>query len=320
MGRQLTESPDYLPREVVNHGAPGPSGGTGKTGPWWMPQGSWDSDVTYERTDDVIPIVEHRGEYWYIANGNTVVHGDEPTASSTKWEKADRFQIVFLEALFAAFAKLGSAVMNGDWMISQYGTLNGGVSNNYRKFSAEDPEGKVPGNFYPNWAVDLRRGKSYMNDSVVRGVLKVCAIYTIVGILKTVNNTKVIDLENNPGNAYVVPLDETVSLPDPTNYEGLTLSILFRAGGILTCSSGIYTAYYTVSTISAAPVENGMSVIAFHSNDNLAVLTIQSIRAYGPDSGVRWVVVAQRGVLGIRFSALSTEDNHKLLPDGRLLT
>lgn len=310
----------YPALKVVNHGAPGQAGGTGKTGPWWMPQGSWDSDITYERTDDVIPIVEHNGEYWYIANGNTVVHGDEPTASSTKWEKADRFRIVFLEALFAAYAKLGSAIMNGHWIMSQYGTVNGGVSNNYRLFNDTDPEGKEAGHFCPNWAVDLFRGKSYMNDSVVRGVLKVRAIYTITGILKTVNNTKVIDLENNPGNSYVIPGNEKVSLPDPTNYEGLTLTILFRAGGILTCSSGIYTAYYTVSTITSAPVESGMSVIAFHSNDNLAVLTIQAIRAYGPNEGVRWVVVAQRGVLGIRFSAFSTEDNHKLLPDGRLLT
>lgn len=304
----------YPTLKVVKHGTPG---GTGKTGPWWMPQGSWDSTVAYERTDDVIPVVEHNGEYWYIATPNTIVDGVEPTASSTEWKRADRFQVVFMEALFAAFAKLGSAIMNGDWMMSQYGMLNGGVSNNYRLFDATDPEGKVAGHFCPNWAVDFLNGKSYMNEAVVRGVLRVRAIYTITGILATVSGRQTIDLENNPGNAYVIPGNTTVYLPDPTSYEGLTLTILFKAGGILTCSSGVYTAYYTGTT---SVQENGMSVAVFHSTESLAVLTIQAISAYGPNSGVKWVVVGQRGLLGIRNSLSSTVDQYKLLPDGRLLT
>lgn len=303
----------YPALKVVKHGTPG---GTGKTGPWWMPQGSWDSTVAYERTDDVIPVVEHNGEYWYIATPNTIVDGVEPTASSTEWKRADRFQVVFMEALFAAFAKLGSAIMNGDWIMSQYGTLNGGVSNNYRLFDASDPEGKVAGHFCPNWAVDLLRGKGYMDDAVVRGVLKVRAIYTITGVLKTVSGKQMIDLENNPGNAYVIPGNTTVYLPEPTDYEGLTLTILFRAGGILACSSGIYTAYYSGTT---AVQENGMSVAAFHSTESLAVLTVQAISAYGPNSGVKWVVVGQRGLLGIRNSLSSTADQYQLLPDGRML-
>lgn len=303
----------YPALKVVKHGTPGD---TGKTGPWWMPQGSWDALIAYERTDDVIPVVEHNGEYWYVATANTIVEGVEPTASSTEWKLAERFRVVFMEALFAAFAKLGSAIMNGDWMMSQYGTLNGGVSNNYRLFDATDPEGKVAGHFCPNWAVDLLKGKSYMNEAVVKGVLRVRAIYTITGILTTVSGRQTIDLENNPGNAYVVPDNTTVYLPEPTDYEGMTLTILFRAGGILTCSSGIYTAYYTITTSAQ---ENGMSVAVFHSTESLAVLTIQAISAYGPNSGVRWVVVGQRGLLGIRNSLSSTEDQYKLLPDGRLL-
>ena len=273
--------------------------------------------MAYERTDDVIPVVEHNGEYWYVATANTIVDGVEPTASNSEWTKADHFQVVFLEALFAAFAKLGSAIMNGDWMMSQYGTLNDGVSNNYRLFDATDPEGKVAGHFCPNWAVDFLNGKSYMNEAVVKGVLRVRAIYTITGILATVSGRQTIDLENNPGNAYVIPGNTTVYLPDPTSYEGLTLTILFKAGGILTCSSGVYTAYYTGTT---SVQENGMSVAVFHSTESLAVLTIQAISAYGPNSGVKWVVVGQRGLLGIRNSLSSTVDQYKLLPDGRLLT
>lgn len=304
----------YPTLKVVKHGTPG---GTGKTGPWWMPQGSWDSTVAYERTDDIIPVVEHNGEYWYVATANTIVDGVEPTANNSEWTKADRFQVVFVAALFAAFAKLGSAIMNGDWMMSQYGMLNGGVSNNFRLFDATDPEGKVAGHFCPNWAVDLLNGKSYMNEAVVRGVLRVRAIYTITGILATVSGRQTIDLENNPGNAYVIPGNTTVYLPDPTNYEGLTLTILFKAGGILICSSGAYTAYYTGTT---SVQENGMSVAVFHSTEGLAVLTVQAISAYGPNSGVKWVVVGQRGLLGIRNSLSSTVDQYKLLPDGRLLT
>ena len=203
-------------------------------------------------------------------------------------------------------------------MISQHGTVNGVASTNFELFDANDPEGLTSGNFRPNYAVDLLTGRAYLNDAIVRGVLKVKALYTVEGAIKTVNGNKTIDLEDNPGNSYFLPGDETVYLPDPTAYEGLSLTILFSAGSVLAYSGGLYMAYYNITTNSTVH-QNGMSFKAAHSTEGLSVLTIQSIKGYGLNSGTNWIVTGQRGILGIR-DTINGVDNYLVLPDGHLLT
>ena len=305
---------------VVKDGQPG---GTGAKGQMMYPAGIWSSTTSYESTSTLTPYVMWNNQYWYIKKENYTSLAEEPSANSTTWGLADRLTVVFIEALFAAFGKLGSAIFYDEWMFSQYGEISGAVSQSYQSFVKSDPEGTAQGHFRPNLALDLLRGKAYLNDAVIRGVLKVMAIYTVKGSIVTVNGSKVIDLENNPGNSYVLPGNETVYLPDPSAYEGLTLTILFSAGSVLAyegsqTGDGIYMAYYTGSTRSNV-TQNGMSFKAAHSSEGLTVLTIQSIAAYGSNSGTKWVVVGQRGVIGVR-QAVNGADIYKVLPDGLLLT
>ncbi len=296
---------------VVKDGSPG---GTGNTGPMMYPAGIWDPSVRYESNNVLTPYVVWNNSYWYLKQPTSL--NEEPTANSTAWGLCDNLRVVFIEALFAAFGKLGSAIFSGDWMISQHGKIDGVASTAYQSFVASDPEGTVQGHFRPNLALDLLLGKGFLNDAVVRGVLKVMALYTIVGSIKTVNGVEMIDLDTNPGNSYVLPGNTTVYLPAPAPYEGLSLTILFSAGSVLAYDGGIYMAYYTGTT---QVTQNGMSFKAAHSVEGLSVLTIQSIMAYGPNSGTNWVVVGQRGILGIRDQINGT-DRYQVLPDGRLLT
>lgn len=214
-------------------------------------------------------------------------------------------------------SQLQTAIDHAVWAVDNDVTheqLQAMSSTSYQLFGVdEDNPFKL---FTPNYAVDFLAGQAYLEDASLRGVLKVKALYTVEGSVTTVSGTLMIDLEDSPGNSYVLPGNTTVYLPDPTPYAGLSLTILFSAGSVLAFEAGMYMAYYTGTT---SVVQNGMSFKAVHSAEGLSVLTLQAIKAYGPNSGVKWVVVGQRGILGVR-SYVSGADAYQVLPDGRLLT
>ena len=155
-------------------------------------------------------------------------------------------------------------------------------------------------------------------DIMAKGTIKVKALYTVEGGYKTVSGKKVVDLETNIGNTYVIPANTTVYLPDPTDYEGLTLTFIFQQGGVLAydSSDGIYMAYYTGSEYSNV-IPSGMSPRAFHSLDGLETVTIHAIKVYGTNQ-VKWTLTGQRGILGVR-GYVSSADSYKLTPEGKLL-
>lgn len=214
-------------------------------------------------------------------------------------------------------AQLQTAIDHAVWAVENDATheqLQAMSTTSYQLFGVDqnDPF-KL---FTPNYAVDFLAGQAYLEDASLRGVLKVKALYTVEGTVKTVNGSLQIDLEDSPGNSYVLPGNSTVYLPDPTEYAGLSLTILFSANSVLAFEDGMYMAYYTGTT---SVTQNGMSFKAVHSVEGLSVLTLQAIKAYGTNSGVKWVVVGQRGILGVR-SYVSGSDAYQVLPDGRLLT
>ena len=214
-------------------------------------------------------------------------------------------------------AQLQTAIDHAVWAVENGATheqLQAMSTTSYQLFGADqDNPFKL---FTPNYAVDFLAGQAYLEDASLRGVLKVRALYTVEGSVKTVSGKFEIDLEDSPGNSYVLPGDSTVYLPDPTKYAGLSLTILFSGNSVLAYEDGMYMAYYTGTT---TVIQNGMSFKAVHSVEGLSVLTLQSIKAYGPNSGVKWVVVGQRGILGVR-SLIDGPDAYQVLPDGRLLT
>lgn len=314
-------------------------GEKGNTGPMFYLAGEYSSTKTYTRTDYICPVVLSGGYYYYLKEATNRVNDNAyAPGNTTYWGLADQFKMIFTDALFAAFAKLGSFVVSGDYFISQFGTLYNGstaipVGNSnydatygekvpYAYFSDQDPMvDTLPSSgdykFRPALALNARTGVTYQNKSYVRGVLRTEAIYTVKGEIVTINGNQTIDLDTNPGNSYVLPASTIVHLPDPTPYEGLTITIIFSTDSVLASAVEMKMAYYIASSLSSVSA-NAMGLQYIHATDALSVLTLQAIDSYGDSTRVNWVVVGQRGILYLRYSATGA-DAYTILPDGRLI-
>lgn len=155
----------------------------------------------YTRNDDVCPIVHYAydssgttvDEYWYLdadTNADAYGHAIAPRdQQGNPWKKAEKFGIVITDAMFTAFAKLGSFVISGDFFLSQYGKLiynNNGTTTTtningtnynvlvdgklpYTYFDANDPEGSTSptsGNrkFVPSLNINAKTGRFVGQD------------------------------------------------------------------------------------------------------------------------------------------------------------
>lgn len=324
------------PLLIVRDGAPGERG---KTGRFYYYDGPFDNTKEYTSTDKLAPyvafewtdtrkvngtttLVRVTSYYMLVADsnrsGNTLVAPRTESATGV-WELMEtNFRYMISEAFFTNFAKLGAAVFTGDWMISQHGTLNGVASTAYQNFDASDPTGTVSSHFAPNYAIDLLTGKAYLNEAFIRGVLRVKALYTELGGFTSEGQKKFLDLDTDIGNTYVIETNDVVYLPSADGREGLKLNILFSPGALLYCSEGIYAVVYNYEDTYTA---NAIRTIlhGLHDIEGGAVITIQSIKAYGGESGVKWVIVGQRGVLRPHNYEAHADEAWQLLPDGRLL-
>ena len=127
---------NILVRKTVSIVFDGRLGATGATGKMFYPMGTWSSSTTYTRTDLSIPMVwrddpntynsavDAWGNYWYLIADSS--QGDDPnTDNGAHWTKANSFGLVITQGIFAEFAKLGKAVMSGDYMFSMNGFVDG---------------------------------------------------------------------------------------------------------------------------------------------------------------------------------------------------
>ena len=154
---------------------------TGKTGPMFYIAGIWDSTKTYTKNDYKCPVVflESNEKYYYLKTASNI--GDNPSSSTSVWGEAENFAAVFTEVLFANFAKLGSFVINQDWMISQHGVeydssgnltmVSGDNTTNYQNFKTSSPAENLSGevNFCPNLAIDAKTGRVYAQRMDIGG-------------------------------------------------------------------------------------------------------------------------------------------------------
>lgn len=182
------------------------AGATGKTGPSYYPAGEFNASTNnaFSRTDVMCPVVLDTSNYYYLKQSSNLRNGARipPTGnqySSDYWGLCDNFQVVFIKALFAAFASLGSFIVNKDWFISQYGTLIGpndsvlidssnvgtlygleegeitanpqsGGKTGYAWFDDSDPECETaftndnPIRFVPALAIDALSGEMHTNN------------------------------------------------------------------------------------------------------------------------------------------------------------
>lgn len=156
-------------------GAPGPQGSTGSPGPMTYLAGAWQRGVTYTRTAETVPVVSHNDCLWVPEEGEDSLLNIEPSADSDVWRLVAKDEFVFAKFMMADFGKFGAAIMVGDYLISQYGRLNGEtidassskVATAYTNFNANNPEDASK--FVPRLYINFRTGELHCEQGFFRG-------------------------------------------------------------------------------------------------------------------------------------------------------
>lgn len=122
---------------VVSDGVNGGKGDQGELGPLVYPEGEYSNTKTYTRTSTTTPVVLFKGDYYVLGVIGSVTGASPET--DNRWVKMNKLLYTFIEVLFANFAKLGSAIFSGDYLISQNGIdYNGQPSTSYQDFTNEN--------------------------------------------------------------------------------------------------------------------------------------------------------------------------------------
>lgn len=162
---------------VVKDGTDGISGDNGRDGLMVYPAGYYDPNRTYSATSETAPVVMYNENFYVLRRGATYKGATEAdnrntpalelantSADSSRWILFDKFNAIFADIIMADFAKLGSAVIYGDWMISQQGTRNGTASTEYQHFK--------DGSFEPNVAINFNTGELRLKNGVLANFAK----------------------------------------------------------------------------------------------------------------------------------------------------
>lgn len=133
---------------------------------------------TYDETvtiDGVANVISRTQYYMLVAETNRLASGSSSNLIYPQDQEADGiwelmtsdFKYIIAQAFFADFAKLGSAIFCGDWMISQWGRYksNGAQSEDYKQFNPSDPLG---GKWIPNVFCNFRKGEAYALGGKIR--------------------------------------------------------------------------------------------------------------------------------------------------------
>lgn len=236
---------------IAKQGANGQSivGPRGKTGRFYYYAQEWSNSslVSYAVTDAEAPFFFYKNpttgaeNYWVFnptQNGTyTMQDMGEPSSTNENWKlMVTDFKFIITEAIFGSYAHFGSAIINGDWMISTNGTIDGVAYNNgsdytyngvtktaYMWFDPINPNENTEHNFIPNYAVDLLTGETYQNKAVVRGVIHATAIY------QKYQNDVVQDetIDPSKGTAIIIPesyIGGNIYLPSASSYDYITLT------------------------------------------------------------------------------------------------
>lgn len=176
--------------EYITISLQGDTGGRGKTGRFYYYAQEWsdDSSVSYAVTDAEAPYFLYNDNYWVFNPTNngtyTMSEMGAPSSSNNNWKlMVTDFKFIITEAIFGSYAHFGSAIINGDWLISTHGKRNGDDSTEYTYFDASDPRGiSSSSHFAPNYCVDLNTGAAYMNNAFIKGELS-----GVTGSFKSLN-------------------------------------------------------------------------------------------------------------------------------------
>ena len=171
-----------------------------------------DDETTYTVSPLQAPYFLYQDEYWVfnpIKNGTySMAKMGEPRESAggiLGWEKMNaEFKYIITKAIFGEYAQFGSAIINGDWLLSTHGIINGQPSDSYVNFDPEDPTGETSGNFAPTFCVNLLEGTSYMNNAYIRGDVKATSgkVLGNIDVGETSNKLQIYANENRSTGIY----------------------------------------------------------------------------------------------------------------------
>lgn len=191
----------------------GSIGERGKVGRFFYFGGVFDSSdntTSFVVNDAQAPYFEHTEDNqkrYHVYNPDSNPSGGTRTMaqmwadSSQSWNNkpweamTNDFKYIITEALFANFAKLGSFIISGDWMLTHYGVIYdtsgtahtidrnnswtyGGTeytpNNAYLLFDADFPNRSDDGaiNFCPSYCVDGLTGETYQQNAHIKGEIE----------------------------------------------------------------------------------------------------------------------------------------------------
>lgn len=173
-------TPTRISGEKGEQGEPGEDGQDGidgRDGLMVYPAGYYDPNTTYTATSETAPVVMYAENYYVLKRGKSYKGASQAsnlntpaldiannTQANAHWQRFDKFNAIFADIVMAEFAKLGSAVIYGDWMISQQGTRNATASSEYQHFK--------DGSFEPNVAINFKTGELRLKNGVLANFAK----------------------------------------------------------------------------------------------------------------------------------------------------
>lgn len=231
----------------------GEQGERGKTGRMYYYGGEYDATSA-----DTFLVSDAQCPFFYMqSTDNYYVYDKAPNGTYTMAQLGspgndnpyctlmyNDFKYLITEAVFGSFAKFGSAVISGDWMISTNGTVNGAASQDYTKFDPAYPNtDHVTGgqhNFIPVYAVDLLTGAAHFSSGKVlfnaNGNVEITGkIHADLMYAKTKyilpGTTYTVDPINDPYYCFnvsaVIGYYTKINLPSASTYDGLELRFYF---------------------------------------------------------------------------------------------
>ena len=172
-------------------------------GDWDVIKGTW-----FEATDYQAPYVRTKSEngtqtcYVFVGSNGTYQYPSNVegyTGSSVvDWAvMTSDFKYLITQAVFAAFAHLGSAIFNGDFMFSQHGTKNGSSSTSYQDFDPLHPYDEK-NHFRPKFMLNL-----------LQGIISTSHLVTPFFHITSSNFNTVFDNRTHDSGYYVCSVDNT---------------------------------------------------------------------------------------------------------------
>ena len=132
--------------------------------------------------DDYKDLIMYGNNYYTCIRDHAKTATNYPTSTEDNnngyWQLGDKVDLIATKVLLAAFALVGGAVFDGDYMYSQQGkNASGNATSDYTLFDASKL-GMSDCPFTPNLYFNYKTGDSYQANGTFSGMVKASSLYT----------------------------------------------------------------------------------------------------------------------------------------------